>query len=163
MITGTLALQGSGLVRRGRAHRCFSLLSSPPCPYLAPLTPDHRPSCLHLPPPFTHPTSPFPNLFLSLFTPQSTLVPTQRCLSPPLSSHPQSIQMTGGSRTLVWGDSDPITLKPSVAWLRNYLLGPDRHTHGTVKMVAVINPNNPTGEVRRWWWAGRAGRAAWGR
>jgi aspartate/methionine/tyrosine aminotransferase len=72
---------------------------------------------------------------------------------PAYFDHILSIQMTGGSRTLLFGECDPVTLKPSIKWLRQALLGQQKNfqgqgqeaAEGKIKMVAIINPNNPTG------------------
>ena len=59
------------------------------------------------------------------------------------------MQMTGGSRNIVYGECDPSSLKPSISWLRQALLGPgssgSSSSNGRIKMVAIVNPNNPTG------------------
>ena len=88
-------------------------------------------------------------------------------LRPSPSSPLQTVQMTGGSRNIVYGECDPSSLKPSISWLRQALLGPGSSgtnpggssgtnpggSSGTnpggsssrIKMVAIVNPNNPTG------------------
>ena len=49
----------------------------------------------------------------------------------------------------MYGECDPSSLKPSISWLRQALLGPgssgSSSSNGRIKMVAIVNPNNPTG------------------
>ncbi|KAG2432782.1 hypothetical protein HYH02_012914 [Chlamydomonas schloesseri] len=54
--------------------------------------------------------------------------------------HLMAVQMTGGSDRLVVGECDPVTMRPSLAWLQRELAGPN-----PPKMVVLVNPCNPTG------------------
>ncbi|KAG2424660.1 hypothetical protein HXX76_014384 [Chlamydomonas incerta] len=54
--------------------------------------------------------------------------------------HLMAVQMTGGSDRLVVGECDPVTMRPSLAWLQRELVGPN-----PPKMVVLVNPCNPTG------------------
>ncbi|KAG1672270.1 hypothetical protein FOA52_004284 [Chlamydomonas sp. UWO 241] len=61
--------------------------------------------------------------------------------APAYFDHIMSHQMVGGAANIIYGECDPSTLKPSVQWLRNALAAEP----GRIKMVTVVNPNNPTG------------------
>lgn len=54
--------------------------------------------------------------------------------------HLMAVQMTGGAERVVYGEVDPLTLRPSLEWLGRALAGPH-----PPKMVVIVNPCNPTG------------------
>ncbi len=100
----------------------------------------------------------FVNLVLALVDEGDAVV----LFKPAYFDHIMTVQMTGGARTLLFGDCDAATLKPSAAWLRQALARQrpreaEAPTSGSVggasrprvKMVAIVNPCNPTGERGR--------------
>ena len=51
--------------------------------------------------------------------------------------------MSGGSRSIVYGECDPATQRPNLQWLRQRLA--EAGGSNRVKLVIVTNPCNPTG------------------
>jgi len=78
----------------------------------------------------------FTNLVLTLTDADDKVV----LFRPYYFNHLMALQMTGGSRHVLYGACRSDTLHPDLDWLERELRGPDRP-----KMVVITNPCNPTG------------------
>lgn len=78
----------------------------------------------------------FVNLVLALCDQADKIV----LFRPYYFNHTMAVQMTGGSRSIVYGDCMASTLHPDLDWLEREMAKPN-----PPKMVVLVNPCNPTG------------------
>eukprot|EP00878_Enallax_costatus_P026273 GHUV01028173.1.p1 GENE.GHUV01028173.1~~GHUV01028173.1.p1 ORF type:complete len:123 (-),score=19.62 GHUV01028173.1:217-585(-) len=87
----------------------------------------------------------FVNLVLTLTDESDKVV----LFKPYYFNHLMALQMTGGADKVLLGPCDSSTLHPDLGWLQEQLERPD-----PPKMVVIVNPCNPTGEVAGFWVVG---------
>lgn len=80
----------------------------------------------------------FVNLVLTLTDASDKVV----LFKPYYFNHIMALQMSGGAEKVLLGPCDNSTLHPDLGWLQEQLQGPD-----PPKMVVIVNPCNPTGEL----------------